>query len=241
VDGGPMVVPTSYGRAGHQLYLHGSVASRSLRAARVPVPVCVTVTLVDGLVLARSVFNHSINYRCAMVYGVPEVLADEGQKLAGLQSISDHIVPGQWGYARYPSTKELASTTVLRLDLAEASVKVSQGPPDDGVGPDGELDVWAGEIPLCTVRLDPVADPTLRAGIELPPASRRGRTSTDTDSGTGHHLDQSRNEASGVVVMPWAAATGSYTTEPSTTLTPSARAASARTASRQPWLAMFST
>ncbi len=168
VDDGPMVVPTSYGRAGHHLYLHGSVASRSLRAARGSVPVCVTVTLVDGLVLARSVFNHSVNYRCAMVYGVPDVLTDEGQKLIGLQTISDHIVPGQWGYARYPSTKELASTTVLRLDLAEASLKVSQGPPDDGDGPDGQLDVWAGEIPLRTVRLDPVADPSLRSGITVP-------------------------------------------------------------------------
>ena len=168
VDGAPMVVPTSYGRAGAHLYLHGSVASRSLRATRSAVPVCVTVTLVDGLVLARSVFNHSINYRCAMVYGVPEVLADEGQKLIGLQAISDHIAPGQWEYARSPSTKELASTTVLRLALDQASVKVSQGPPDDGDGPDGELDVWAGEIPLRTVRFDPVADPALRAGIDMP-------------------------------------------------------------------------
>jgi nitroimidazol reductase NimA-like FMN-containing flavoprotein (pyridoxamine 5'-phosphate oxidase superfamily) len=174
VDGGPMVVPTSFGRAGHHLYLHGSVASRSLRAARGSVPVCVTVTLVDGLVLARSVFNHSVNYRCAMVYGVPEVLTDEGEKLIGLRTISEHIVPGQWEYARYPSTKELASTTVLRLDLAEASVQVSQGPPDDGDGPDGELDVWAGEIPLRTVRLDPVADPALRPGIDMPDHLARG-------------------------------------------------------------------
>jgi nitroimidazol reductase NimA-like FMN-containing flavoprotein (pyridoxamine 5'-phosphate oxidase superfamily) len=174
VDGAPMVVPTSYARAGSHLYLHGSVASRSLRATRSAVPVCVTVTLVDGLVLARSVFNHSINYRCAMVYGVPELLTDEGQKLVGLQAISDHIAHGQWEYARYPSAKELASTTVLRLALDEASVKISQGPPDDGAGPDGELDVWAGEIPMRMVRSDPVADPDLRVGIPVPDHLVRG-------------------------------------------------------------------
>ncbi len=168
VDGTPMVVPTSYARSGDAVYLHGSVASRSLRAAREPVPVCVTVTLVDGVVLARSVFNHSVNYRCAMIYGIPAVLTDVEEKLVGLQAISEHIVPGQWEYARAPSAKELAATTVLRLGLDEASVKVSAGPPDDGEGPDGELDVWAGEVPLVTVRLDPVADPDLRAGITLP-------------------------------------------------------------------------
>ena len=131
VDGWPMVVPTTYGRRGGDLLLHGSVASRSLRTAKTPVPVCVTVTLVDGLVLARSLFNHSINYRCAMVYGLPELLDDPAEKLAGLQAISDHVVPGQWGYARHPSDKELAATTVLRLSLDEASVKVSVGPPGD--------------------------------------------------------------------------------------------------------------
>jgi uncharacterized protein len=168
VEGGPMVVPTSYGRVDDTLYLHGSVTSRSLRAAKTPTLACVTVTLVDGLVLARSVFNHSVNYRCAMIYGVPDVLTDATEKLIGLRAISDHIIPGQWEYARNPSARELASTTVLQLSLDESSVKVSQGPPDDGVGPDGELDVWAGEIPLRAIRLDPVADPLLRPGIELP-------------------------------------------------------------------------
>jgi nitroimidazol reductase NimA-like FMN-containing flavoprotein (pyridoxamine 5'-phosphate oxidase superfamily) len=174
VDGTPMVVPTSYGRDGDALYLHGSVASRSLRAVREPLPVCVTVTLVDGVVLARSVFNHSVNYRCAMVYGIPDVLADVEEKLVGLRTISEHVVPGQWDYARAPSAKELAATTVLRIGLDEASVKVSEGPPDDGEGPDGELDVWAGEVPLVTVRLDPVADPALRDGIPLPDHLREG-------------------------------------------------------------------
>jgi len=167
VDGWPMVVPTTYGRAGAHLYLHGSVASRSLRSAKVPAPVCVTVTLVDGLVLARSVFNHSVNYRCAMVYGLPELLTDPDEKLSGLRVISDHAVPGQWGYARSPSVQELAKTTVLRLALDEASVKVSEGPPDDDAT-DLDLDVWAGEVPLRTVRLPPVAAPDLKDGTVQP-------------------------------------------------------------------------
>jgi nitroimidazol reductase NimA-like FMN-containing flavoprotein (pyridoxamine 5'-phosphate oxidase superfamily) len=174
VDGGPMVVPTNYARDGDHLYLHGSVASRSLRTAAHPVPVCVTVTLVDGVVLARSVFNHSVNYRCAMVFGTPEVVSGE-EKLVGLRCISEHVAPGQWEYARSPSEKELAATTVLRLSLGEASVKVSEGPPDDGDGPDGALDVWAGQVPLVTVRLDPVADPALRAGIARPDHLSSGR------------------------------------------------------------------
>ncbi len=180
VDGGPLVVPTSYGRDGDALYLHGSVASRSLRAAKAPPPACVTVTLVDGLVLARSVFNHSINYRCAMVFGVLDVLTDEEEKLAGLRAISEHVAPGQWAYARFPSSRELASTTVLRLDLDEASVKVSEGPPGDGDGPDGELEVWAGEVPLRVVRLDPVADPALRPGVGMPDHLREGRMAPGT-------------------------------------------------------------
>jgi len=167
VDGWPMVVPTTYGRSGAQLYLHGSVASRSLRSAKAPAPVCVTVTLVDGLVLARSLFNHSVNYRCAMVYGLPELLADPDEKLAGLEVISEHAVPGQWNYARSPSVQELARTTVLRLALDEASVKVSEGPPDDDAT-DLDLDIWAGIVPLRTVRLEPVAAPDLEPGVILP-------------------------------------------------------------------------
>jgi nitroimidazol reductase NimA-like FMN-containing flavoprotein (pyridoxamine 5'-phosphate oxidase superfamily) len=167
VDGWPMVVPTTYARRGDHLYVHGSVASRSLRTARAPTPVCVTVTLVDGLVLARSVFNHSVNYRCAMVYGLPELVDDPAEKLAGLEAISEHVVPGQWGYARDPSEKELQRTSVLRLALDEASVKVSAGPPDDE-DEDLDLDVWAGEVPLRTVRLEPVPAPGLADGIVLP-------------------------------------------------------------------------
>jgi nitroimidazol reductase NimA-like FMN-containing flavoprotein (pyridoxamine 5'-phosphate oxidase superfamily) len=167
VDGWPMVVPTTYGRQGDHLFVHGSAASRSLRTAKGPAPVCVTVTLIDGLVLARSVFNHSVNYRCAMVYGLPELLGEPDEKLAALEVISEHVAPGQWTYARSPSDKELAATTVLRLALDESSVKVSEGPPDDDPG-DLALDVWAGVVPLATVRLAPLADPDLAGDITIP-------------------------------------------------------------------------
>jgi uncharacterized protein len=166
---GPMVLPTSYGRDGDRLYLHGSVASRSLRAALDRVPMCVTVTHVDGVVLARSVFEHALNYRSAIVYGSPEVLTDPADKLAGMHAIAEQIAPGQWGYAREPSAEELAVTTVLVLPLDEASVKVRTGPPRDGDGPDADRPVWAGEIPLRTVRLDPRPDPALRRAVPLPP------------------------------------------------------------------------
>jgi uncharacterized protein len=156
---GPMVLPTSYGRDGDRLYLHGSVASRSLRSALGEVPMCVAVTHIDGLVLARSVFEHAVNYRSAVIYGTPEVLTESLAKAAGLRAISEQVAPGQWGYAREPSEQELAQTTVLVLALDEASVKVRSGPPLDGDGPDAQRPVWAGEIPLRTFRLDPVADP----------------------------------------------------------------------------------
>ena len=165
---GPMVLPTSYGRDGDRLYLHGSVASRSLRSALDRVPMCVTVTHVDGVVVARSVFEHALNYRSAVIYGTPEVLTDPADKVAGMHAIAEQIAPGQWGYAREPSDEELAVTTVLVLPLDEASVKVRTGPPRDGDGPDADRPVWAGEIPLRTVRLEPRPDPTLRGGVPLP-------------------------------------------------------------------------
>jgi uncharacterized protein len=176
LDGWPMVLPTSYGRLGEDLFLHGSVASRSLRAARREgVRACVTITHVDGVVLARSVFEHAVNYRCAMIYGMPEVLEDPAEKLVGLEAISNQAAPGQWEYVRSPAPEELAVTAVLKMSLAESSVKMRQGPPTDGQGPDAELEVWAGEIPLRTLRLDPVADPALRAGIDLPLHLAAGR------------------------------------------------------------------
>jgi nitroimidazol reductase NimA-like FMN-containing flavoprotein (pyridoxamine 5'-phosphate oxidase superfamily) len=168
VDGYPMVVPTVYGLAGDTFYLHGSVASRSLVSAP-QTTICVTVTHVDGLVLARSVFEHAVNYRSAMIYGTPRLVTDPEEKLAGLRSLTEHIVPGQWDYARRPNKKELAKTSLLALSLAEASVKIRTGPPEDGDSPDAALPVWAGVLPLAAAWQTPDPDPVLPAEIPLPP------------------------------------------------------------------------
>ncbi len=163
--GWPMVVPTVYGFTADTMYLHGSVASQSLNTAG---PVCVTITLTDGLVLARSVFEHTVNYRSAMVYGQPRLVTDRAEKLAGLRCITEHVAPGQWDYARRPSRKELAAVRLLALSLDEASVKIRTGPPDDADSADAALGLWAGEIPLATTWQQPVPDPALPDGIPLP-------------------------------------------------------------------------
>jgi nitroimidazol reductase NimA-like FMN-containing flavoprotein (pyridoxamine 5'-phosphate oxidase superfamily) len=166
-DGRPMVVPTVYGFTPEVLYLHGSVASQSLLNAP-DQTICVTVTLLDGLVLARSVFEHAVNYRSAMIYGVPRVITDPAEKLAGLRHLSEHLAPGQWDYVRQPNRKELAATSLLALSLDEASVKIRTGPPDDGDGPDAAPGLWAGVVPIASVRSAPEPDPALPAGIEVP-------------------------------------------------------------------------
>jgi uncharacterized protein len=173
-----MVVPTVYGFDAGTLYLHGSVASQSLNT--VGTPVCVTVTLADGLVLARSVFEHSVNYRSAMIYGQPRVVTDPAEKLAGLRRLAEHLAPGQWDYARQPSRKELAAARLLALPLDEASVKIRSGPPDDGHTPDAALGLWAGELPLATTWQQPVPDPALPPGIPAPPHIR-SRAGTRAD------------------------------------------------------------
>lgn len=148
VDGAPVVLPTGYGRDGDTLYLHGSSAAHSLRIGATGVPICVTVTMVDGIVYARSVFSHSMNYRSAVVHGTARAITDPADKLHGLHVITEAMAPGSWGYARTPTKKELAATLVLALDLAEASVKVRTGGPGDA---DDELagdSVWAGVLPL---------------------------------------------------------------------------------------------
>jgi nitroimidazol reductase NimA-like FMN-containing flavoprotein (pyridoxamine 5'-phosphate oxidase superfamily) len=165
VDGRPLVVPTVYGRDERQLYVHGSVASRSLAG---DTPVCVTVTHVDGLVLARSVFEHGVNYRSAMIHGEARKVTDPDEKLAGLRRLTEHATPGQWSYARSPNRKELAATTLLVLSLEEASVKIRTGPPDDGDGPDAELGLWAGTLPLTSVWGAPAGDPALLDKTPVP-------------------------------------------------------------------------
>ncbi|MBB5628242.1 pyridoxamine 5'-phosphate oxidase family protein [Sphaerisporangium krabiense] len=168
VDGSPRVIPTGYGRIGDTLYVHGSTGAASLRAAAGPGDVCVTVTLVDGLVLARSVFHHSMNYRSAMIFGAARVVEDDDERLASLRAITEQLAPGQWDAVRGPSRKDLAATTVLAVPLDEASVKMRQGPPGDEEE-DYALPVWAGVLPLRTTWGEPVPDPALREGIPVPP------------------------------------------------------------------------
>ena len=146
-DGQPFVIPMSYGRDGDALYIHGSVASRMLRNLDEGVPVCITVTLVDGLVLARSVFNHSMNYRSVVILGTATLVDDPAEKLAALRAISEHLLPNRWDDSRPPSEKELKATSVLRLPINEFSAKVRVGPPVDDVE-DYEFRTWAGVIPL---------------------------------------------------------------------------------------------
>ena len=160
VDGSPRVLPTGYGRDGDTLYLHGSTGAVSLRAEEI----CVTVTHLDGLVLARSVFHHSMNYRSAVIYGRPRLVTDPSEKLIGLRAVVEQLTPGRWDTARRPTRKELAATAVLALPLDEASVKTRQGPPGDDEE-DYALDVWAGVLPVTQSFGAPVPDPLLRPGI----------------------------------------------------------------------------
>ncbi|NUW36482.1 pyridoxamine 5'-phosphate oxidase family protein [Nonomuraea sp. SMC257] len=166
VDGAPMVLPTGYGRDGDTLYLHGSTGARSLRAAQ-EADVCVTVTHVDGIVLARSAIHHSVNYRSAVIYGRARLVTDEEERLTGLRVLTEQLAPGQWDYARRPNRKELAKTAVLALPLDEASVKIRRGDPIDD-DEDYELPVWAGVLPLVTQWGTPVPDAALREGIDVP-------------------------------------------------------------------------
>jgi nitroimidazol reductase NimA-like FMN-containing flavoprotein (pyridoxamine 5'-phosphate oxidase superfamily) len=160
VDGSPRVLPTGYGRDGDTLYLHGSTGAVSLRAEEI----CVTVTHLDGLVLARSIFHHSMNYRSAVIYGRPRLVTDPDDKLTGLRAVAEQLTPGRWDTARRPTRKELAATAVLALPLDEASVKTRQGPPGDDEE-DYALNVWAGVLPVTQSFGTPVPDPLLRPGI----------------------------------------------------------------------------
>jgi hypothetical protein len=165
-DGGPVVLPTAYGRENDTLYLHGSSANGAFRAADGK-RICVTVTHVDGLVAARSVFSHSVNYRSAVIFGTAAIVKDEDERWQALRLITDHLIPGRWAAARQPSKKELAATAVLSLPLAEASVKVRTGMPADETE-DRDLDVWAGVLPISVTFGEPVPDPQLREEIPLP-------------------------------------------------------------------------
>ncbi|HYA25201.1 MAG TPA: pyridoxamine 5'-phosphate oxidase family protein [Terriglobales bacterium] len=167
VDGQPFVIPTGYGRTGDNLYIHGSAASRMLRNLGEGVPVCVTVTLLDGLVLARSIFNHSMNYRSVVVLGTAVGVQDPQEKLEALRRLSEHILPGRWEEVRKPNEQELKATLVMRLPITEFSAKVREGPPIDDEE-DYAFPTWAGVIPLKVVAGEPIPDAKLEPLRDAP-------------------------------------------------------------------------
>jgi nitroimidazol reductase NimA-like FMN-containing flavoprotein (pyridoxamine 5'-phosphate oxidase superfamily) len=166
-DGQPFVIPTLYARVGDELLLHGSVASRLVRHVRTGEPICVTVTEVDGLVLARSAFETSMNYRSVVVLGTGREVTDADERLAALRAISDAVLPGRWEDVRPPNDTELRKTMIVAVAIEQCSAKVSSGHPED---PDDELGlpVWAGRVPLRRAAGEPEPSPDLRAGIEIP-------------------------------------------------------------------------
>jgi nitroimidazol reductase NimA-like FMN-containing flavoprotein (pyridoxamine 5'-phosphate oxidase superfamily) len=170
-EGQPFVIPTGYARDGDKLYIHGSQASRMLRTLSAGIDVCVTVTIVDGLVLARSAFHHSMNYRSVVVFGRATLVEDREEKLAALLALSEHFIRGRWADVREPTEAELIMTTVLSLPLVEASAKVRTGPPLDDEE-DYSMPVWAGVIPLRLEAGAPIKDPRLPDGIEAPGYAR---------------------------------------------------------------------
>jgi uncharacterized protein len=171
VDGQPFVIPTSYGRDGDNLYIHGSAASRMLRQLKDGVQVCVTVTLLDGLVLARSIFNHSMNYRSVVILGKATLVDDPAEKLAALRVLSEHIIPHRWDDVRQPNERELKATSVLRLPIEEFSAKVRQGPAIDDEE-DYTFPTWAGVVPLEMVTGTPIDDARLIPGKTAPEYAR---------------------------------------------------------------------
>ncbi|HET6978830.1 MAG TPA: pyridoxamine 5'-phosphate oxidase family protein [Pyrinomonadaceae bacterium] len=166
-QGQPFVIPTGYARVDDTIYIHGSQASRMLRTLADGVDACVTVTIVDGLVLARSAFHHSMNYRSVVILGRATLVEDPQEKNAALLALSEHIIRGRWADVREPTELEMKATTVLRVPLVEASAKIRTGPPIDDEE-DYEMNVWAGVVPLKLVAGEPINDPRLPEGIEVP-------------------------------------------------------------------------
>jgi hypothetical protein len=167
VDGQPYVIPTLHARIGDSVYVHGSAASRTMKHLAQGFPACLTVTLVDGVVLARSIFNHSMNYRSVVVLGQAEPITERKEKLAALVAFSERLLPGRWDEVREPTAKELKATSILRLPLTEASAKVRSGPPGDDE-PDYAIPVWAGVIPTALVQGTPLPDPKLAFDLAAP-------------------------------------------------------------------------
>ena len=170
-DGQPVVIPTGYARADDTLYIHGSQASRMLRTLSGGVDACVTVTIIDGLVLARSAFHHSMNYRSVVIFGRATLIDDREEKLDALVALSEHIVRGRWAEVREPTEQEMRATTVLSLPLIEASAKIRRGPPLDDEE-DYALPVWAGVVPLRLEAGEPIKDPRLADDVPVPGYAR---------------------------------------------------------------------
>lgn len=167
IDNQPFVIPTTYGRINDKLYIHGSPASRMLRTLLGGIEVCVTVTLLDGLVLARSAFHHSMNYRSAVIFGTAQIVSELDEKQEALHAFTEHIIPGRWKEIRQPNRAELQGTLVLSLPLTEASAKVRTGMPNDDEA-DYSLPIWAGILPLQLVPGEIVVDSRLQEGIKTP-------------------------------------------------------------------------
>ena len=164
VDGQPFVIPTLFGRRGNTLFLHGSAVSRTMKTLATGIPVCLSVAMTDGLVLARSAFHHSVNYRSVMVFGTARLITDSARKNEALAVISDHLIAGRWAESRTPTEQELAATAVLELEIDEATAKSRTGGPKDD-HEDMALPIWAGVLPLKIVAGEPVADELLSPGI----------------------------------------------------------------------------
>lgn len=173
VDGAqPFCIPMLYARVSDNLYIHGSVKSRALRTLAGGIPACVTVTAVDGIVLARSAFEHSANYRSVMLLGTFAPVAD-AERVAAFEAFTNRLVAGRWREVRAPNEKELRATSILALAIDAASVKIRTGPPTDDDSPDAELDVWAGVVPIVTAYGEPEPSPKLRPGIPLDESVRQ--------------------------------------------------------------------
>ena len=172
IDSQPYVIPTLFARVGDAMYFHGSAASRMLRGAASGIPVCITVTLVDGLVLARSVFNHSMNYRSVVALGTASLVDQPDEKMAALHAFTEKIVPNRWNDVRQPSEKELKATSILRLPLTEVSAKMRSGPVKDDEE-DYALPIWAGVVPLHLQAEAPIRDERCDPAIPVPPYAAR--------------------------------------------------------------------
>jgi nitroimidazol reductase NimA-like FMN-containing flavoprotein (pyridoxamine 5'-phosphate oxidase superfamily) len=170
-EGQPYVIPTLHARVGDEVYFHGSAASRTIRALRAGAPACLTVTLLDGLVLARSAFHHSVNYRSVVVLGAPRPIEELPERMRAVQAFTERLIPGRWEEVRPPTVKELKAIHVLALPLDESSAKIRAGPPVDDEE-DYALPAWAGVIPLRTHAGAPLPDPRLADGVAPPPTVR---------------------------------------------------------------------